>query len=156
MMKDGYSVELNDDAATFHLEGEPDARACSDGRVRIGDDNLELSDAQRAKVRGYVWQLEQMRDSAFKVGMSAAHFALTTMWDATVGMLLANRHDTQDRIKHRADRFKQKIATKIGIPIDQLRDSGEDLAADVQPLAPYLPDADTLSKCMSDAMDDDC
>src|SRR5690625_3312772 len=102
---DGHSVQLNDDGAVFHLDGHPDAHVYNDGRVRIDDNALHLSDAQRAEVREYVRQLRQVRDKALKVGLNAAHFALNTVWDATIGMMMEG-DDAEDRIEDRADRFQ--------------------------------------------------
>ncbi|HET7307243.1 MAG TPA: hypothetical protein VFK24_05445 [Gammaproteobacteria bacterium] len=149
-----HGVELNNNGAVFHLNGEPDARAANDGSVRIGDKALALSAAQRTEVSDYVAHLRLLRDQALEVGLNAAHFALNTVWDATIGMLL-HGHDAEGRIEHRADRFAKKVAAKVCKPIGKLHDEGLQLGKDIAELKPYLPPLDTEAECLKDAQDHD-
>ncbi|HET8551186.1 MAG TPA: hypothetical protein VFM97_01765 [Gammaproteobacteria bacterium] len=153
LFSDGnHGVQLNDDGAVFHLDGKPDAHAANDGSVRIGGKTLALSDAQRSEVSDYVAHLRLLRDQALDVGLNAAHFALNTVWDATIGMLLHGK-DAEDKIEHRADRFAKKVAAKVCKPIGVLHDEGLQLAQDIAKLKPYLPSLDTEAQCLKDASD---
>lgn len=152
--EDGRSVDLNDDGVTFQVDGKPDAFAYNDGRVRIDGNMLSLSDEQRAEVRKYVRQLRQVRDRALEVGLNAAHFALDTVWAATVGALTEGEAAEQ-RIEERADRFEDKVAEKICTPIGEVHETGQKLAADVDALKDYLPETETREECIEDAKDED-
>lgn len=148
--RDGRSVRLNDDGAIFKVKDLPDAVAHNDGSVTIDDKALELSAAQRAEVSDYVTHLRVLKDDAMEVGLHAAHFAASTLWDATVGLLLHGKNEEKD-IDAKADKFAADVAVKICKPIGTLHDEGLRLATDVTQLKPYLPLVEDHDACIKKA-----
>lgn len=149
----GRSIRLTDDGATFKVNGLPDAVAHNDGGLMVGGQAVDLSAAQRAEVASYVTQLRVLKDDAAEIGLHAAHFALSTIWHATIGLLL-NGKDEEKSIDAKADKFTADVAGKICPLIGKLHDQGLKLAKDVTRLKSYLPPVKDQAECMKDVKSD--
>ncbi|HET7674309.1 MAG TPA: hypothetical protein VFL54_02200 [Gammaproteobacteria bacterium] len=145
----GRSISLTNDGATFKVKGLPDAVVDNGGGVMIGAQAIDLSVAQRAEVASYVTQLRVLKDDAADVGRHAARFALSTIWHATIGLLL-NGEDEEKSIDAKADKFTADAAGKICPTIGELHGQGLKLAKDVTQLKPYLPPVKDRADCMKD------